>query len=319
MIEYYQNLGMPGDENKEHKNRKNSRYWNEGKWNHYIAPLLPKDCKDMTFVDIGCNAGLFLKLAKDMGFRDVIGVDKSRKACLRAIKYRDYLGYDYKILHRTVGVNFSFEEIPVADVVLLANVHYYFQLNDWLKFLDQLYNRTHYCLIISRPLNTKHHWVPKTLIPDIKYYFRDWEKIGAIYQARHGWRERNDPSPRELWSFMFKSRLRRVKLDDLLPGAPARLIKIPTAKLYKAINKNPTLDLRKTSYYKAWHKREKDRWPEERIYNFVKQKADLWFDIKENGIKDPILVLLDNKIVDGGHRVAIARELGYKSILVRTI
>lgn len=318
MIEYYQNLGMPGDEAKEHKNRKHSRYWNEGKWKHFIEPLLPKDCKDMTFVDIGCNAGLFLKLAKDRGFRDVIGVEKSRRAYQRAIKYRKYLGYyNYKLLHRTVGVDFTFDELPLADIVLLSNVHYYFPLIEWFKFLDRLRHRTCACLIISRPTNEKAHWRPRTSIAEVKYYFREWKAAGAVYRARAGWRDRNDRSPRVLWSFLFKSNLNRKKFSELYPGAPARAIKIPKKELYRKLNKESNVDLRKTSYFQAWEKR-KEMGGEE-IYKFVKEKADLMKDIKENGIKDPVLINLYGKIVDGGHRIAILKELGYKSVIARAI
>lgn len=329
MSEYYQNLGMPDDEAKEKVNRKHSRYWNEGKWKYFIEPLLPKDCEDMTFVDVGCNAGLFLKLAKDKGFRDVIGIEKDEKAYQRAIKFRDYLGYDYKVLNRTIGryreLNyptgsiFNFDEIPIADVTLLSNVHYYFDLGDWLKYLDRLQHKTCYCLIISRHVRMKHHWRPRTTIPEIKYYFRDWEGVDAIYKQRYGFMVKKDPSPRVLWSFLFRSKLRRKKFSNLHPGAPGRSIKIQRDELIKEVSENEAIKLEKTSYYKAWEKRMKNHWPKERIHQFVKEKVDLMFDIKRNGMKEPILVQMDNKIIDGGHRIAILKGLGYKSIITRTI
>ena len=63
-IAYYQNI--TGEKN-EHTNRVNSAYWNEGKWNNYIKPLLPTENRnDMTLIDIGANNGLFCKMAKGL-------------------------------------------------------------------------------------------------------------------------------------------------------------------------------------------------------------------------------------------------------------
>ena len=73
---------------------------------------------------------LFLKIAKDKGFRTAIGVEKSAEVCKRGKKYRDSIGYDYEILNRAVGENFSFDEIPLADVTLISNVHYYFAIDE---------------------------------------------------------------------------------------------------------------------------------------------------------------------------------------------
>ena len=42
-------------------------------------------------------------------------------------------------------------------------------------------------------------------------------------------------------------------------------------------------------------------------------------NVKENGLTKPIWIQLDNKIIDGGHRVAIMKSLGYKSIIGRSV
>ena len=65
----YQYTG--GEMNERDKQEVRSKFWNEGKWNNFIKPFLPKDCGEMTFIDIGCNAGLFLKMAKEFGFKRV--------------------------------------------------------------------------------------------------------------------------------------------------------------------------------------------------------------------------------------------------------
>lgn len=132
-MKLYQNVVIQGEDVVyESGKRKHSKFWNEGKWYTFIEPLLPKNCEDMTFVEVGCNAGLFLKLAKEREFRHVIGIERDSTNVKYACKYRDQLGYDYKVLHRTVGKDFDFDELPVADVTLLSNVHYYFDIQTWL-------------------------------------------------------------------------------------------------------------------------------------------------------------------------------------------
>jgi len=319
-IEFYQSLGMK-DEESEKIARKTSQYWNEGKWDNFIAPLLPKDCKDMTFLDIGCNCGLYLKMAKDWGFRDVIGVEKDRKTYERAIKFKEHIKGDYKILNREVGKDFDFDELPVADVTLLSNVHYHFKVSDWIKFLDKLQYKTRYCIIISSIKHRTKHWQAKTSIEGIRLYFREWGSAGARYKARYGWRAMRDTAPRKLHSHCFKSKLQRKSLDDLKLGALDEVAK----RLYKKGNPIKELiefngtDLKKLDYYKAWKEKMKTEWSEEEVCEFVKKKVNNMSDIAKNGMKDAILIHQDNKILDGGHRVALMKSLGYKSIITRII
>lgn len=319
-IAYYQNI--TGEEG-EHKNRIGSRYWNEGKWNNFILPLLPtENRKDMTFVDIGANNGLFCKLAKEAGFKNAIGIETDPEAVQRGIAYRDSIGMDYQLLNRTVGKDFNFDEIPVADVYLLSNVHYYFELADWLKFLDRLKTKTVYCLIISRELTraNRHHWRVKTSILDTKYYFREWEMVRAKYRVNlHHMDRKDDPSPRELWSFLFKSKLNRKKFDDLLPGAMGAFVKLSREELIDKVVNSQDLNIKETEYYKTWVKRMSYKWNENQIYDFVKKKVELFYDISKNGVKDPILLDMDNKIIDGGHRIACLKALGYESIITRFV
>jgi len=316
-ISYYQNIT---GEKREHSNRVGSAYWNEGKWKNFINPLLPtENRKDMTFVEIGANNGLFLKLATEAGFNRVIGLEMDAGAVKRGIEYRDSLGMYYELLQREVGKDFSFDELPVADVYLLSNVHYYFELTDWLKFLDRLKTRTEYCLMITRPLiKAKHHWRVKTSIIDTKYYFREWEQVQARYKARTRHMDRKgDPSRRELWSMLFRSNLRRRNFKDLLPGATGDAIKLSREELIDKVINDQGVDLRKTDYYETWVQRMSYKWSEQETYDFVKRKSDLFFDIARIGVKDPILLDMDNKIVDGGHRVACLKALGHESVITR--
>ena len=110
----YQNIEIDGVDIGLTPAKKGSRFCNEGKWENFINPLLPNDCRDQVFVEMGCNAGLFLKMAKEKGFRDVVGVEQSTRTYRSARKYRDSLGLDYEILNRMVGEHFDYDEFIVA-------------------------------------------------------------------------------------------------------------------------------------------------------------------------------------------------------------
>src|SRR3989344_8412572 len=75
-----------------------SKFWNSGKWDNFVAPFLPQDRKELTLIDVGCNAGLFLKLAEDMGFGQVIGVDSNEGAVKRGLAWRDKNRGKYQII-----------------------------------------------------------------------------------------------------------------------------------------------------------------------------------------------------------------------------
>lgn len=304
----------------ENPKRQLSKFWNEGKWNNFINPLLPIDCKDKTFVEIGCNAGLYLKMARDKGFRHVIGIEMFKQNCKWAEKYRNSLGYNYTILNREVGKNFSFDELPVADITLISNVHYYIDLNSWIKYLDVLQYKTCYCLIVSRPLRHPQQFMPKSELSDLRYYFKNWAEMGVVDNVSR----RHDPHPRHLWSILFKSTLQRTKISDISYKTSTEMDDA-MVKLARVINQDGLVDPKETEYYQNWYKRKVEfkegfrKWKEEQVYEFVKNKIALMYDVKMNGLKNPLLISSDSKLLDGGHRLAMIRELRYESVIIRTI
>jgi GT2 family glycosyltransferase len=320
----YQNIELDGKDIGQNPKKKNSKFWNEGKWKTFIEPLLPnEDFSDQTFFEVGCNAGLFLKLAKEKGFKNVIGIDKDRKAVETGVLYRDRHGQDYRIDCREIGKDFDFDEIPVADVTLLSTVHYYFDIADWFKFLDRLRSKTRYCLIVSRSVDKDQHWRPSGELADIRHYFRDWREVGAVDDIQ----TRGDPHPRVLWSLMFESDLIRMPVDKIYIKNERhrtwvedyKLMNRAKIKLAEGIAKNDRIDIEKTDYYKRWVKRKEKSWSAKKIRRFVQGKVDLMYDVKHNGLKEPIITTLNGQICDGGHRLAILRAMDYKSVIVRAV
>jgi SAM-dependent methyltransferase len=318
----YQNIPLEGARG-QNENRIHSKFWNEGKWNNFVIPHLPEDCTDQTFVDMGCNAGLFLKLAEDRGYRNVVGVEKDKTPVAEGLRYRDSIGYNYKILKRTLGGkfgeggNFNIDELPVADITVMSTFHYYIDINSWMKYLDRLRTKSIYCLLVSRPNMRRLHWKAYSSHEALKGYFADWEEVGLIKNvSREG-----DPAPRILFSVLFKqSILERVPIDDIFIKKETNdAMYLGMKDLAKQIITNRNIDPFATDYYDVWVQRKKGRWSMRQIRKFVQDKFNLMLDVMDNGIKDPLIIQSDGGLSDGGHRLVILRALDYKSVIVRRL
>lgn len=300
----YQYLGE--EKTERDKREKNSNFWNEGKWHSFIEPLLPKDCSDMTLIDVGCNAGLYLRMATDHGFRDVIGVEPHRGAYETAVAYRDKIENDYALVREKFER--AIDSMPVSDYVMFVNVHYYFHISDWIAILDKLQYKTRYCLVVSKDAVNKHER-PRTGLPDTRNYFKEWDEVGGVYDVE----QEGDPAPRDIFSMLFKSRhLDRMSLDNFLPKPEPDYQR----DFYDALDRGTPPE--ETSYMDCW-KKWRVRWDERKTQRFVEGKAKLLEDIRRNGLKRPILIRADNKMLDGNHRIEIVRRLGYESVIVRRV
>jgi len=321
-MKYHQNVSIDGvDQPAEYTNRKHSHFFNEGKWRWFIEPLLPDDPQDRTFVEIGCNAGLFLKLATEYGFRDVVGVEADAENCAMAERYRDAHGLNYRILHRTVGRDFTWDELPVADVVLLANVHYYIHMGDFLPFLDRLLYKTIDCIVVSRWMRDKKHGHPLPDIDGIRHMFRDWEMVRILQTSKNLLRD--DPHPRRVHSLLFRSRLQRQPIDDHTTSwwhYPKH------QELIDIVQSGRDIQLEDTENWRYWVQRKQtdkakaeDRWTDDEVRAHVQARLDFTRDMLENGMKEPILVRPDRIGLDGGNRAAVLKCLGYDSLIVRVV
>ena len=146
----YQNVIIDGKDYGTVKRRKRSAFFNEGKWKNFIEPFLPTDCTGMTFIEFGCNNGLFLKLAKDKKFKNVIGIDKDEEVCRIA---RSYLSNEIDVIQAELEMSIfkeSFlDKLPAADYILLSNVHYYIFTDVFLHFLHIMKRRCRNVIVVS--------------------------------------------------------------------------------------------------------------------------------------------------------------------------
>ncbi len=304
--QYLEGESMTDRDKKEAK----SKFWGKGKWDNFILPLLPKKCEDMTFVDMGCNAGLFLGFAEGKGFNKVIGIDSDFEAVSKGSDYKSKMGNKYDL---KCG-NFLNADLPLIDYVVFINSHYYLNVSDFVFLLDKLKNRTRYCLIVSGNKKSQAH-IASSIANDIRSYFRDWSEVEGIKQID----VTGDPSPRKLWTLAFQSpSLKRVLMNKLDCGNYVQ------SNFYQQLDDG--LDYRKTKYYRIIRKYRLEKnpeslsvWTEDQLYWFMENKIRIYKSIKREGLEQPIIVDKTGKILDGNHRFMMLKHLGHKTILVREV
>jgi SAM-dependent methyltransferase len=319
---WYQTLEIDGIEQEfEDIKRAHSKFWNEGKWDTFIAPLLPEERR--TFLEIGCNAGLFLKMAKDMGFERIIGIECNRQIFEQAKAYRNSVSGDWKLEHQCIRADFDIEQFPLADIVLISNTHYYMPVHVFSRLVDLLRNRCLYCIVVSarakrRQGNAAWDW------NHIHGYFADWEKMNSIA----GISPNGDLTPRDtMFSVLFKGNLTALDVDSIYDP----WMEASESEDHKSHGLAPSMDdffqrvlngdnfvYEDTAYYEYWRGRESKR-SEEWTLDYITRKADLAKDIQSNGMHTPVYYGRKNKILDGIHRLSITKQLGHKYVLARII
>ena len=305
-MKVHQNIILNGQDMGDAAVRRFSKFCNEGKWENFIKPLLPDG---EVFVEFGSNAGLFLRLATEAGYK-AIGFERDKKDCGIARQYRDNLRLNYKIVETQVDEKLDY----LADITLLANFHYHQHVSEFVNLLDSMETKTCYVLIVSVNDIKEPHWRAQPDQKSVERYFQHWDLVGQINPIP----QKNDPHPREMFSYLFKSKkIKRIPIEEIKPvgGKEGKEWEDMIAFVTQVL-KDRNLDIKKTKYYKTQAERRKNKWSQETLDKFVAGKKDLILDIADNGFRRP--VILDNGLlVDGLHRYLTAIGLGQKGIIAR--
>jgi len=205
-----------------HEEWNGSKFFNEGKWNNFIAPHLPEDCTDMTFLEIGSNYGLFLKMAKDREFRHVKGIDYDTHNCEIAKRYLgDSVEVERANVNESIYWNDFIAKLPATDYILLSNFHYHIYTNVFLHLINILRRKCRYIIIVSAEDVRGKLYCAKPHITRIRGYFRDWELVKHIPEIDGT----GDPSPRRMYSLGYKSEIERVPIQRLIDALTPRGMK----------------------------------------------------------------------------------------------
>lgn len=281
-----------------------SKFWDKGKWDNYILPYMPKDPKGLTYIDMGCNAGLFLKFAEDLGFKRSIGVDINPEAIERGIVYRDKNKSKYEFVYG--NMQDTINKLPVCDYMSFISSHYYVLVQEWMDLLPILKKKARY-VIITGVKKKEYFCMASGYGKNIRSYFKDWKLVGRIPQLPI----EGDPFPRSISSYCFENpELEVAPLDKLLKGNHVQ------GRFYEELDKG-VMPL-KTRYFKMLCKRKRSL-PKEDLVKRMYEKVELYESIKKNGVREPIMINKHYKILDGNHRKEILEYLGYKTAIVRKI
>lgn len=336
MSNWYQNI--LGFENVDHPERSNSIYWGQGKWDTFIRPLIPyKYFDDKTFVELGCNAGLYLLNAKKFGFKHVIGIEPQTKFYNQACKVLEkYNNLDILLRQETVGINHkqlestdkihNLNSLPLADITLLANVHYWIEEKNLIRYLTELSYHSRYCIVVGIG---KRDNTPSC--PDrnntIKYFGFNWKFINEIEPVKV-----DDPAPRyDTYSMLFESKnLYEKPLFEFynevykLRDANKYFFDYFNGYISEALKNSGSTKRDEYLYYLQHKPIKSSSLILSNAVNRIKKDMRLIQDIKNFGLKTPIEIprnlSKDNaEKIDGYHRLAILNQLNYKHVLYKII
>lgn len=333
-MKWYQNVdGVEGAVFKDPL-RKGSKFWGQGKWDNFIKPLLPAERR--VFVEIGCNAGLFLKLAMDEGFENVIGIEASSQRMKQAERFRESNGYLYRLIQQKAGKDFELDQLPLADVILFANVHYYLPIHVFANLVDRLRTRTLYCIVVSAKA-TRRQGRARHYLESVRGYFRDWQEMEVVGDWK-GAETLDDPSPRvQMYGVLFKGGLeswdvkqywdrrdaadikakRKREAAGIKVKGPERfMLSGAVGGFFRKVLNGEEFDFKETSLYEYWRAR---GWLPEDIEKKLAYNKWLFESVQRDGMKAPVYCDGKGHLLDGSHRLHIVRELGYKHVLVRRL
>jgi hypothetical protein len=288
------------------KKQVGSKFWNEGKWENFVLPHLPESGDGLTLVDMGCNSGLFLKLAEDMGFR-AIGVDSDAKAVLRGSEWKDKIGGRFELIEEKMEN--CLERLPIADYTTFVNSHYYWTINDWIEYVDKLALKTRYVIIVTAEKNHVNRCWASADVPSIRNYFKNWKEVSFVNELPL----EGDPDPRRLWSLCFESplleKVEMKTIDSSNHVQDSFWGEIEDGKHYT-----------ETKYYRIL-KKYRAKWGQERLHSWLEERIKVYEDLKKHGQKVAILVdsFQRDRLLDGNNRYSMKMHLKDKHIYARFV
>lgn len=284
--DWYQEATINGVKMKQRRHGDTS----EKRWKNLIEPLMPKGER---FLELGSNAGFYLRKAKDMGYKEVIGIEMEDEFVEQARYWEENEPKGVVTIHADLnGYEFS-----VADVVLLANIIYWLTPEERDELLKLLVMKAVNVIVVGRHRKLKPHKSDCTPESILKM-FSKWELVGSKDDGKHV-------------SFLFKNpelcirNIDEIKLQE--PDLKDEYM-IPAYRWLLRGYDEPYYDYLE-------HRGSKE--PE--ITRLLNKKKYIINDILKNGMLKPIKIRNNNEIFDGDHRLLIAKHLGFETVVCRPV
>lgn len=320
-----------------------SKFYQLGKWDNFILPLIPFDDFDTRdFVELGCNAGLYLLEAAKLGFKRVIGYEadhnffvqlntamlyfreQNPSLYMRIDWYRNVIGKPEKNVDASGVLQLEPRGIFVCDLVLIANLLYYLDETTALDLIKELAHRALYALVVT--VEDAKNQSSGDLDRTISYFSVYW-KLKKLRKTT-GELNDGDPAPRKMASMLFESKIvREMDTDDLIQDTLkcGRKRRRDNESFYEkfgefarlALNGRDTMSSGYLDYLLGRGKLGHIKTPDE-IRKYVIWLHKLVCDLKNNGLREPITYFVGKgDRIDGFHRLAILKELGYRRVIVK--
>lgn len=277
----------------------------EKRWNELIKPLMPPgDGGGSIFVDLGSNAGFYMRKAVDMGYR-VEGVEKRDDFITHARYWEDNDPKGVKTIHMDINDY----DVPAARVVLMANIIYWLKPRRVRNLIKKLRGNALYVIVIGRPRCFRGHKSPCD-IEGLKKEFEGWEVVKIASNYNHH-------------SILFKNlSLCEAEVDELFLSKHELKNKmlIPAYNnLIDMVESGQEFNREDTDYFKYFMLR---GFQISKAKQLFRRHINIVADIKKNGIRKLLVIgrMFDGKyckncILGGDHRFIVAKRIGIKKVI----
>lgn len=292
---WYQNAIVNGKKMPAERRRDTS----QRRWKALIEPLVPPDGAGRMFLELGCNAGYYLRMASQYGY-NTIGVEIEERF-LEQAKYWE--------AQEPAGVRVEYGDIneydiPANFITMIANVHYWQTPEQVERMVAQMRDNSLHVLIMSRHNQSERH-LSDCREEAVKAWFDGWELLDEQRDSK-------------FFALIFRN-------PDLVEYDTVNLFNAqPFTRSHKflpAFREFIDLNLSRRSYTynhtKYWEYCKWRGWQTKvKHHRALRHKVLM---MERYGMTKPVQVHRNGIMEDGNHRLIIAEYLGLPRIIGRVV